>query len=67
MRDRNLPAHLANVNRNPARAVFGFEADEPDPSNIVKALRHWADTGDEKQFRLILRCHPELVILVKLC
>uniref|UniRef100_A0A915Q1H8 RING-type domain-containing protein n=1 Tax=Setaria digitata TaxID=48799 RepID=A0A915Q1H8_9BILA len=60
MRDRNLPTHLASVNRTPERVVFGVAPTEANPNDIMEALRYWAETGDEKQFRLLIYYHPEL-------
>ncbi|VIO95830.1 Uncharacterized protein BM_BM6599 [Brugia malayi] len=60
MHDRNLPIHLANINRTSERVVFGVISVIPNVTDIMEALRYWAETGDEKQFRLILYYHPEL-------
>ncbi|VDM22878.1 unnamed protein product [Wuchereria bancrofti] len=60
MHDRNLPIHLANINRTSERVVFGVISMIPNVTDIMEALHYWAETGDEKQFRLILYYHPEL-------
>lgn len=61
MHDRNLPTHLANINRTPERVVFGVVSMVPNATDIMEALRYWAETGDEKQFHLTLYYYPELV------
>ncbi|VDM98879.1 unnamed protein product [Thelazia callipaeda] len=61
MRDRNLPTHLVNINRTPARVVFGTNAVEQNSNNIVEALKYWAETGDDQKFRLALHYDPDSV------
>uniref|UniRef100_A0A0R3S676 REPA_OB_2 domain-containing protein n=1 Tax=Elaeophora elaphi TaxID=1147741 RepID=A0A0R3S676_9BILA len=54
MHDRNLPTHLANINRTPERVIYGTLPLIPNVTDIMEALQHWSETGDEKQFHLIL-------------
>lgn len=61
MHDRNLPIRLVNINRRPERAVFGIVSHLVGVTDLMEALRHWAETGDEQLFRLILYYNPELV------
>ncbi|KAM3721741.1 E3 ubiquitin-protein ligase [Dirofilaria immitis] len=60
MHDRNLPTHLANINRTPERVVFDIISMAPNVTDIMEALRYWAETGDEKRFHLMLHYYPEL-------
>ncbi|VDO52480.1 unnamed protein product [Onchocerca flexuosa] len=60
MHDRNLPIHLTNINRTSERAIFGVVSMVPNVTDIMEALRYWAETGDEKQFHIMLHYHTEL-------
>ncbi|VDK84921.1 unnamed protein product [Litomosoides sigmodontis] len=60
MHDRNFATHLTNVNRTPERVVFGVVPLVANEIDIMEALRHWSESGDEKQFHLLLYYHPEL-------
>ncbi|KAL3997320.1 Ankyrin repeats (3 copies) family protein [Acanthocheilonema viteae] len=60
MHDRNLPPHLTNINRTAERVVFGTVPVIPNVTDIMEALHYWNETGDEKQFHLLLYYHPEL-------
>ncbi|VDK75288.1 unnamed protein product, partial [Onchocerca ochengi] len=60
MHDRNLPIHLTNINRTSERAIFGVVSMVPNVTDIMEALRSWAETGDEKQFHIMLHYNAEL-------
>lgn len=61
MHDRNSSTHLTNINRTPERVVFGTVPLIPNAIDVMEALRYWSESGDEKQFHLLLYYHPELV------